>query len=229
MRCVFTDLTQLTAVPRVAVVVDVMRAFTTAAYAFAGGAGKIVFAETDDAALKSKARHPDWLAVRDGTPAPGFDLANSPGQIRARDLRGRTLVLRTTAGTAGALAVAGADVILCASFVVAQATASFLRSLAPGEVVFVITGDNGRADEDLACAHYIAELLTAEEVDPSPFIERARRSVAAEDLAEGLRQGYRGVHPDDVPLCLEADVHAFAMTATSGAWGMTLGARRPRR
>lgn len=227
MRFTFAGVAQLSAVPRVAVVIDVMRAFTTAAYALAGSADRIVFAGTDDAALELKARHPNWLAVRDGAPAPGFDLSNSPGQLSTQDLRGRTLVMKTTAGTAGALGVADADVVLCASFVVAQATARHLRKLAPEHVVFVITGDNGNAEEDLACAQYIAALLTADDVDPRPFIERALHSTAARRLTEGVDKGYRGVHPDDVQLCLEVDTYAFAMTATNDITGMTLGVEEP--
>ncbi|MFF0542088.1 2-phosphosulfolactate phosphatase [Nocardia thailandica] len=222
MRFVFAGTTQLSAAPRVAVVIDVMRAFTTSAYAFAGGTEKTVFAETDTAALELKARHPHWLAVRDGAPAAGFDFSNSPGQTQERDLTGRSLVLRTTSGTAGALAVAEAEVILCASFVVARSTATYLRSLAPEEVVFVITGQNGRAEEDLACARYIAESITTPDADPSRFIERARRSEAATDLVEGVRRGYREIHRDDLRLCLEADKASFAMTATPHSWGMVL-------
>ncbi|MFD8247092.1 2-phosphosulfolactate phosphatase [Nocardia sp. NPDC059691] len=227
MRFTFAGVAQLSAVPRVAVVIDVMRAFTTAAYALAGSADRIVFAGTDDAALELKARQPNWLAVRDGAPAPGFDLSNSPGQLSTQDLRGRTLVMKTTAGTAGALGVADADVVLCASFVVAQATARLLRKLAPEHVVFVITGDNGSAEEDLACAQYIAALLTADDVDPRPFTKRALHSTAARQLMEGVDKGYRGVHPDDVQLCLEVDTYAFAMTATNDIWGMTLGVEEP--
>ncbi|WP_329410015.1 2-phosphosulfolactate phosphatase [Nocardia vinacea] len=44
MRSTFVGVAQLSAVPRVAVVIDVMRAFTTAAYALAGFAERIVFA-----------------------------------------------------------------------------------------------------------------------------------------------------------------------------------------
>lgn len=40
-----------------------------------------------------------------------------------------------------------------------------------------------------------------------------RASDAAASLAEGVRRGYRGVHPDDVDLCLEADRFPFAMVA----------------
>jgi 2-phosphosulfolactate phosphatase len=213
MRSVFVGTAEVTTPPSVAVVVDVMRAFTVAAWAFARDAERIVFAATSQEASQLKARHPAWLAVRDGPPAAGFDLANSPGMVRALDLRGRTLVQKTTAGTAGALAVAGADVLLCASFAVADATAGVLRCRRPEEATFVITGDDGRAEEDLACAEYVAARVASATADPAPFVERARTSAAAGELAEGVRRGYRGVHPRDVDLCLEVDAFPFAMAA----------------
>lgn len=83
MRATFTGVPGLSSTPEVAVVVDVMRAFTVAAWAFHRGAERIVFAETLDEALELKARHPGWLAFQDGPVVPGFDLANSPAQLRA--------------------------------------------------------------------------------------------------------------------------------------------------
>ncbi|MEU8542590.1 2-phosphosulfolactate phosphatase [Streptomyces sp. NPDC048717] len=201
----------------IAVVIDVMRAFTVAAWAFARGAERIVLAETDRSALQRKAAHPDWLALKDGAPAPGFDLLNSPGLIRSADLTGRTLIQRTTAGTRGALAVAHAPLVLCASFAVAGATARVLQSEGDTrQVTFVITGEDGHAEEDLACAHYIsrrAHLAPADAAppDPEPYLHRARTSRAAGELAEGLRRGYRGVHRDDIELCLETDRFPYAM------------------
>ncbi|MEU2422201.1 2-phosphosulfolactate phosphatase [Streptomyces sp. NPDC007851] len=213
MRTTFSGIPGLSATPEVAVVVDVMRAFTVAAWAFRRGAERIVFAETLDEALELKARQPNWLAFQDGPVVRGFDLANSPARLRALDVRGRTIVQKTTAGTTGALAVAGARLLLCASFVVAGATAAVLRRARPAAVTFVVTGDGGRAEEDLACAEYIAGCVADDGLAPGPFVARARLSHAAARLAEGLRLGWEGVHPEDVPLCLEADTFPFAMAA----------------
>jgi 2-phosphosulfolactate phosphatase len=207
----FLGITELVEVPSVAVVVDVMRAFTVAAWAFAQGADKIVLAESLDEALALKARHPDWVALKDGPPAPGFDTVNSPGLLRSIDLGGRTVVQKTTAGTVGALAVKEASLVLCAGFVVAEATARLLRMRESDRVTFVVTGEGGRADEDLACAQYIARRATEAGTDAADFLRRAAESRAATELAEGIRQG---VHPDDVALCLELDRFPFAMVAT---------------
>ncbi|CAL9351779.1 2-phosphosulfolactate phosphatase [Streptomyces sp. enrichment culture] len=206
----FVGIADLAEAPSVAVVVDVMRAFTVAAWAFGQGAEKIVLAESLDEALALKARHPDWAALKDGPPAPGFDMVNSPGLLRSVDLRGRTVVQKTTAGTVGALAVKEASLVLCAGFVVAEATARLLRTRGSEGVTFVVTGEGGQAEEDLACAEYIAGRVTGAGTEAAGFLRRAARSRAAAELAQGVRQG---AHPDDVPLCLEVDRFPFAMVA----------------
>jgi 2-phosphosulfolactate phosphatase len=210
----YVGISELTEPPSVAVVIDVMRAFTVAAWAFARGAEKIILAETLDDALALKARHPDWVTLKDGPPAPGFDAVNSPGLLRSADIAGRTIVQKTTYGTAGALAAQGASLVLCASFVVAGATARLLRTSAASSVTFVVTGEEGQADEDLACAQYIACCAADGETDAAAFLHLAAASGAAARLTESARRGLPGVHPDDVPLCLELDRFPFAMTAT---------------
>ncbi|MFD8975261.1 2-phosphosulfolactate phosphatase [Streptomyces sp. NPDC059593] len=217
----FLAIPDLVDTPPVAVVIDVMRAYTVAAWAFAQGAEKIVLAESLDDALALKARHPDWVALKDGPPAPGFDAVNSPAMLRSVDLGGRTVVQKTTAGTVGALAVKDAPLVLCAGFVVAEATARLLRERGSDRVTFVVTGEDGRADEDLACAQYIARRVTEPDTDAAEFLRRGAESRAAAELAEGVR---RGSHPDDVALCLELDRFPFAMVAT---WEGSLMVLRP--
>ena len=67
------------------VVVDVLRAFTTAAYAFAAGARRIWLTESVDQALAMKAARPDLLAMGEdgGRRIAGFDHSNSPAEIAA--------------------------------------------------------------------------------------------------------------------------------------------------
>ncbi|MEU3660322.1 2-phosphosulfolactate phosphatase [Streptomyces sp. NPDC032940] len=206
----YLGIAELTDTPSVAVVVDVMRAYTVAAWAFARGAEKIVLAGSLDEALTLKARHPDWVALKDGAPAPGFDAVNSPGLLRSADLGGRTVVQKTTAGTVGALAVREASLVLCAGFVVAEATARVLRTRGCDRVTFVVTGEDGRAEEDLACAQYIARRADGAATDAGEFLRRAGTSRAATELEQGVREG---AHPDDVALCLELDSFPFAMVA----------------
>ncbi|MFJ4880528.1 2-phosphosulfolactate phosphatase [Streptomyces sp. NPDC088745] len=197
-------------VPRAAVVVDVMRAFTVAAWAFERGAEKIVLAATPNEALSLRNAHPGWLALKDGALSEGFDAVNSPALLRELDLAGRTVVQKTTAGTVGALAVAASPLVLCAAFVVAEATARVLRERGADEVTYVVTGEDGRADEDLACAEYIAARAGGEEAEAGPYVQRARASRAADELTTGVRSGS---HPQDVELCVQPDRFPFAMEA----------------
>ncbi|MGA5183830.1 2-phosphosulfolactate phosphatase [Streptomyces pseudogriseolus] len=211
MRARFLGIPELTDVPDVAVVVDVMRAYTVAAWAFARGAERVVLAESLQDALALKARRPGWVTLKDGSPAPGFDLVNSPALLRDTNLAGCTVVQKTTAGTVGALAVKDASLVLCASLVVAEATARLLRQRAPREVTFVVTGGGGRAEEDLACAEYIAgRAAGGDAVDAAPYLRRAGASRSADELRTGVREGST---PEDVALCLELDRFPFAMAA----------------
>ncbi|HLF79098.1 MAG TPA: 2-phosphosulfolactate phosphatase, partial [Dehalococcoidia bacterium] len=104
--------TECDGIAGVAVVIDVIRAFTTAAWAFHKGVDRIVLTDDLADALRLKQRFPGSLALKDGRPEPGFDLTNSPAQMRDRDdLAGRTIIQRTTHGTIGAVAAPGAGAL----------------------------------------------------------------------------------------------------------------------
>ena len=203
----------------VAVVIDVLRAFSFCAFALDAGVARLIVMDDLDETLEVARRIPGGIAGKDGAPAEGFELFNSPGQLLERDdLAGRTVVHRTGAGTVGAVAARRADHVFCASFVVAEATAARVRALDPGHVTFVISGDDGRADDDLACAEYLAHRIERRPVDPTPFLERV--SVVGQGLRDGLARGYRGVHADDVDLCMDVDRFHFAMRAVDGDDGL---------
>ena len=208
----------------VAVVIDVLRAFSFAAYALAAGADRLILMDDLDETLRLARSIPGALAAKDGAPAEGFDLFNSPGQLLERDdIAGRVIVHRTTAGTIGAMAARHADHVYCSSFVVAGATADRIRMLAPPMVTFVITGDGGRSDDDRACGEYLRELIEGRTPDPAPFLRRV--DVVGEGLRQGVARGYKGVHPHDVSLCCELDRFAFALRASNEGEHLVLRAR----
>lgn len=195
-----TDLAGARGASGTVVVVDVLRAFTTAAWALHLGAVEVELVGDLDEALAIKAAVPGTIAVCDGRPKEGFDLFNSPVQLQDLRVAGRRVVQRTTNGTQGVVAARDAELLLCASFVVAAATARRIRSAASEHVTFVVTG----GDEDLACAEHIAALVSGAPPPPDA-LERARRCSAAEDLRSGPARGHVGTHPDDVEACLELD------------------------
>ena len=124
------------------VVVDVIRAFTTAAYAFGAGAAEIYLVGTVEEAIEFTARRPGSLAVGEdhGLRPDGFDFPNSPAMVSRADLSGRTLVQRTSAGTQGALAARDAERLWVASLACASATARAVDAADLGAPTYVITG-----------------------------------------------------------------------------------------
>ena len=199
-----------------AIVIDVFRAFSAAAYAFDAGATKIMLTAEVDAARELAATMPDSVLMGEvhGVRPDDFKLGNSPGEIQANPhlIAGRTIVHRSSAGTQCALAALGngANPVYVSSLVVASATASATVDLP--EVTIVASGLSGvvEAVEDTVCANLIGDLLLGSKVDPAASAEVA----AATDRAQLLRSA-AFAHPDDVRLCSAIDRFSFAMLATA--------------
>lgn len=206
------------------VVIDVLRAFTTEAYALAAGASEILLVAGVDEARRLRDADPQLLAMgeRDGRPLAGFDLSNSPSEVARADLTGRRIVHRTTAGTQGVVRSTRADALVAASFAVAEATVAWLVEQDPRRVTFVVTGaHSGRdGDEDRALADYLAARLEGHRPDPGPYLERVRTSDAG-------RLFGRADHPwlpaEDLDRCTEIDRFDFALPVVSAP---TSGAER---
>lgn len=125
---------ELSGVTGVAVVVDVIRAFTTAAYAFDGGATRIYLADTVGHAIEMGRAHVGALIMGEehGRIPPGFHLPNSPVAVSQADVAGRVLVQRTSAGTRGVLAAQHIPDVFAASLVCATATARAVTAVSRG-------------------------------------------------------------------------------------------------
>ncbi len=197
------------------IVIDVIRAFTNAAYAFARGATEIYPVSTVEEALQLKAAIPNSLVCGEvgGIPPEGFDFGNSPTQTNILDLGECVIVQRTGAGTQGIVRSVNADTLLAASLVVANATVTYIRKLGIDVVTFVITGQvgNGRGDEDLACAEYLEALLKSQQPDPAPFVDRVYNSY---DARLHLNPYFPEFPASDLDLCTNVDAFDFAMPVT---------------
>ncbi len=199
----------------VVVVIDVLRAFTTAAYVFAAGATKIILVGTVEEAFELRGQIPGALLSGEvgGLPIEGFDLPNSPSAFMGIDLKGRTLIERTTAGTQGIVRSERADVLLAASFCNAKATAQYIGTLVPTTVTFVITGvfEDNNGDEDVACADYMEALLGEGPTDPVPFLERVRGSKAARKFRDPTQIEFP---VSDLEHAMQTDKFDFAMVVS---------------
>lgn len=192
----------------IVLIIDVLRAFSTAAYAFSRGATEIRLVSGIQEALDLKAKLPNAKAMGEvgGLPPEGFDFGNSPTRILEHELTGVTLIQRTGAGTQGAVRAINADVMLATSFVVAKATMDFVLKSKPDEISFVITGGMGN-DEDVACADYLEMQFNAQTVKAEPFIQRVK---SARDALQHMEE-----HPQfpysDLDHCSRIDAFDFAM------------------
>jgi len=213
MKFHYTNLETCHEATGVVLIIDVLRAFSTAAYAFSRGAKEIQLVSTVEEAFALKEQIPNAKAMGEvsGLPPEGFDFGNSPTRILEHDLTDITLIQRTGSGTQGAVRSVNADVMLATSFVVAQATMNYVYQLNPDEVTFVITGIHGMDnDEDAACAEFLEKRFTGEAVDTEHYIQRVRNSRDA--------QQHLGDHPQlpksDLGYCTRICHFDFAMPIT---------------
>jgi 2-phosphosulfolactate phosphatase len=191
------------------VVIDVIRAFTTAAFAFAAGAQEIIPVATVEDAFALRDHFPGSLVMGEvgGQPPEGFDFGNSPVAIAKADLRGKRIIQRTSAGTQGLIRSVQAQTLLAGSFVCAGATVNYIKQQRPRRVTFVSTGNNPGVNEDDACAYYMAALLQGEALDSHLFLQQLRQSVPPEIFTDPDYAEFAA----DLDYCFIMDRFDFAM------------------
>ena len=197
----------------IVVVIDVLRSFTVSAYALAGGARECLLVSTIDEALALARRIPDAIicAEEHGLPVPGIAISNSPTQIRAAHLKGRTLIQRSSAGTPVMGAVQSDEAMFAGSLVVASATAQACLLRRPSTVTLVASGD---FPEDHACARYIEAVLRGGSVDLDHLLQPLLESERYRTFVAGEWPGFAS---SDIELSLAVDRFDFAMPATRHA------------
>jgi 2-phosphosulfolactate phosphatase len=153
----------------VAVIIDVFRAFTTAAFVMNNGAERILPVLTVGEGLRLKREHPEYVLMgeREGLKVEGFDYGNSPFLVKDVDFTGKTVIQTTSAGTKGVVSAMHADEVLLGSFVNAQATVDYIRKARPSVATLVAMGYNGteRREEDELCAGYMKARLENKTAD----------------------------------------------------------------
>jgi len=185
----------------VVVVVDVLRAFTTTAYAFEAGLSEIALVATVEEALAVPGFR---MGEVGGRLIPGFDHDNSPSRLVGRQLAGSG-VLRTSSGTQCVVAATGASEVWLGSLVVASAT---VRAVAGHqEVTLVASGPPEGAEEDLACAQWMASLIQGTPCSQDSVVTAVRTSrAAARHHADDP-----DFPPEDIDCAVAIDAFDFAM------------------
>ncbi|HMS02779.1 MAG TPA: 2-phosphosulfolactate phosphatase [Gemmatimonadaceae bacterium] len=193
---------------RAVVVIDVLRASTVMVEALAQGARAVVpFAEVDDVVTAAKRYGRDEVRLageRRSRAIAGFDAGNSPREMTAELVAGRTLLMTTTNGTNALVATHGAWRTWVGAFTNLSVTArAVIAALDEGrDATLVCSGQERRfALEDAVCAGAIArEILAAR---PDITVGDAAR------VAERLAASYDG----DLACIAQDAAHARTLVA----------------
>jgi 2-phosphosulfolactate phosphatase len=188
----------------VTVIIDVFRAFSVACYAYDSGAAGIIATGGVDDAFRLRKGYTNSVLVgeRDEKKIPGFDFGNSPTEIIQADLKGKTVIQTTTAGTQGLVNASGADLVITGSLVNAGAIIRFIQALSPDLVTLVAMGYRAEisAEEDVLCAEYIRNGLLA------------KQKPTEQDIAKLMHNsGKRFFNPDNVNFSPPSDFFLCTM------------------
>ncbi len=150
---------------QVAVIVDILRASSTIVTALGEGITHVFPVASLDECTACGQQHGCLTAAeRDGLPAAGFDLGNSPfGFLDARrPVRGRALTISTTNGTAALRRSLAAEAVVVGAFLNLTAVADFARQQGR-DVLVVCAGWKGQfCLEDTVFGGALAERLAAD-------------------------------------------------------------------
>ncbi|MEO0621115.1 MAG: 2-phosphosulfolactate phosphatase [Pseudomonadota bacterium] len=190
------------------VIIDVFRAFTTAAVALSRGAERIVMVGTAEEAfaLRASGQAARAMGERGGIAIEGFDHGNSPAEIASERFDGETLVQTTSNGTRGIVAAGGAERVYAGALVTAEATVTALAG-AP-EITLVAMGEGTDAApvptiEDALCVHWLAARLAGRRPEPA--------ALTAAILSLSPRTDGVALSDADVDACLALDSVPFAI------------------
>jgi len=194
-------------------IIDVFRAFTTAAVAFANGAARIIMVGAVNEALRLRDAGIGQICMGEvgGRPPDEFDFGNSPFEISAVDFSGKTIIQRTSAGTQGIVAAASrADRLYAASLVTADATVRAMLAGEPDAISVVAMGGEGlkRTEEDEICAIHLCNRLEGRPGDR----EAVRRLIlAGGEVARFHDPARPHLHAEDVEIALDISRYDFAI------------------
>jgi 2-phosphosulfolactate phosphatase len=196
----------------VVAIIDVFRAFTTAAVVLARGAAKIVIVSNVEEALSLRSAGVGHFCMGEvgGRAPPGFDLGNSPFEALQANIEGMTIIQRTSAGTQGLVAAKHATQLYAGSLVTAKATANAMLRHSPRQVALVAMGKDGasRADEDELCAIHLRNLLQGRQGSRSGIRDVILAGPQIPDFHDPEKPY---LHPRDLEIALDVDRYEFAV------------------
>ncbi len=192
-----------------AVIIDVLRAFSTEAYVFANGAEKIIPMLTLEESFVLKKEHPEYILMgeREGKMVEGFDYGNSPAEIYEVDFTGKTVIHTTSNGTRGLVNAVNADVVLAGSLVMAKSIVKYFKNNNFETLSLVSTSPYPDIDnEDVLMAYYVRDLLQGDSVD-----EQGIKDAILGVPARAFLMKEAGARKIDFDLCLDFNRFDFVI------------------
>ncbi|CEG28917.1 2-phosphosulfolactate phosphatase [Bacillus sp. B-jedd] len=199
----------------VTIVIDVIRAFTVAHYAFLRGAREIFLAATVEEAFLLQKKHPGYLLAGEinGLPIHGFEFDNSPAKMAKANVRGRTLVKKTTNGVRATLHALNAGAVFVTGFSNAKMTAECIRKLYSHDSIVNLVASHPDGDDDLACAEYIKEILLGKEaLSKEAAVKRIKGSGVARKFYDENQPEF---NVEDIEFCTKEISGDFIMFVDS--------------
>ena len=201
-----------------AVVIDVLRATTTITIALASGYERVLVAGGIEEAQGLRAEGRALAGERDCERPPGFDLGNSPEDMRSP--LAPELILATTNGAPAIVgAVAACDEVLVACLINEDAVVRELSSRA-GDILLVCAGTNGNATvEDTYLAGRLSAALDGPKTDAARIAEAVAAAyhepIDALEVSAGAKQLFVVGLGADVTFCAQVSITDVVPRVTS--------------
>lgn len=195
------------------VIIDVFRAISLECYLYDMGVKEIrPIGSVEDAFVLNKELPGSVLiGERHGKKCEGFDFGNSPSTVRPEEVKGKTILHTTSAGTQGIVNATGASEIITGSLVNAKAVAEYIKKSQPDTVSLVCMGYAGvrPAAEDELCAEYIKSLVEGVEL---PDFERRIADLQKYGGEHFFDEEQQEVYPkEDFFICVKYDKFPFVI------------------
>lgn len=192
------------------IVIDVLRAFTTACYVIERGAKNLIAVEDEQIAVGLKRANPEYVLIgeRKGLRISAADYNNSPWEVSLGDFVNRTVILTTTSGTKVIPNLLAADEVITGAFVNIHAVASYVLKLNPKVVSILCTDNRYENNEDYECAVYIKRLLEGKKENFEKIKTRLRSHPSAYGF---IKKPLTTYGPKDFRLCLQINKFDFIL------------------
>ncbi len=200
------------------ILVDILRATSTITSALAHEAILVKPVDTIEEALLFKEQGYLLMGERNGLPPEGFDLGNSPREVRS--VKGHKVVISTTNGTRALSFIQRAKVVIAACFLNLSAVVTFAKRFE--EVFILCAGSEGEvALEDFFFAGKLAQNFPGFQAlndtaliayDYARHIENIEKNLWQAHHAKALKALGLG---DDVSLCARVDLYPIIPILTN--------------